>query len=347
MEKFQIDRLKNLSIKEVAERLGLNLINNKCNCFLHDERTPSFSISPKKNMWHCFGCGKGGDTIKLVEEYNRCSFQDACKWLSNIYNIENSRNRRAIHIRIKRKSRDENIPNPEIYKWFFDNLTVTENVKTFIKCRRYPDEIIEKYNLKGIDDCNSFFEKCKAKWGEDQLIRCGIAKETVNRQTGEITCKFTWWTNTLFFPFYNNEGDIIYIQGRTLNSRYVQKSKYVNLYNVETIPFNLQILKSLALASTLVITEGVTDCISSCIMGKNAIGIIGSNGFKKIYAMLLKEYEIIVIPDNDMNKTGDRFAERIRKEFIAIGKTINIYPLIGFKDISEYYMNKWEHGKID
>lgn len=347
MEKYQIERLKDLPIKEVAERLGLNFINNKCNCFLHEERTPSFFINPKKNLWHCFGCGKGGDAIKLVEEYNGCSFQDACKWLSDIYNIENYRSRRAILRKITRKTEDKNKPDPEVYKWFFENLSVTENVRTFIKNRQYPGEIIEKYNLKGLDDCNSFFEKCKAKWGIKRLLECGIAKETANKQTGEITCKFTWWTNTLFFPFYNRKGDLVYIQGRTLNLEYVKQYKYVNLNNVETIPFNLQILKTLPLGSTLVVTEGVTDCISSCLMGKNAIGIIGSNGFKKEYAMLLKEYEINVIPDNDKNNTGDRFADRIRNEFIAIGKTINIYPLIGFKDISEYYMNKCEHGKID
>lgn len=347
MEKFQIDRLKDLPIKEVAKNLGLNLINNKCHCFLHEERTPSFSINPKKNIWHCFGCGRGGDTIKLVEEYNRCSFQDACKWLSNIYNIENYRRRRAIPRKIKRKTEDKNKPDPEVYKWFFENLSVTDNVRLFIKNRHYPDGIIEKYNLKGLDYCSYFFEKCKAIWGIERLLKCGIAKEKIDEGTGEIIYKFTWWTNTLFFPFYNNEGDIMYIQGRTLNTEYEKKYKYVNLYGVETIPFNLPILKSLPQNSTLVITEGLTDCISCCLMGKNAVGIIGSNGFKKEYAMLLKEYEIIVIPDNDMNKTGDRFADRIRNEFMAIGKTINIYPLIGFKDISEYYMNKCEHGEIN
>lgn len=234
-----------------------------------------------------------------------------------------------------------------MYKWFFDNLSVTKSVKDFIKTRRYPNSVIEMYNLKGVDDYETFFQRCKDKWGIDIMLQCGLAKEVVNEDTGEIKCKFTWWTNTLFFPFYDKAGNIMYIQGRTLNPEFDKTYKYVNLSGVETIPFNLPLLKELHDDDDLVITEGVTDCISCCLMGKNAVGIIGAYGFKKEYAELLKNFKINIIPDNDKNKTGEKFAEKIREYFHAIGKTITVHSLIGYKDISEYYMNKWEHGQID
>lgn len=344
---FDKEKLRNLPIKEVAVKLGIQLRKNTCLCFLHDEKTPSLHIYPKRNIWKCFGCGQGGGVIVLVEKYNGYNFVEACKWLSNAFGIVNYNTKQPLQRKklIKIKSESKRNPNPEIYKWFFNNLSVTESVKNFIKNRQYPEDVIEKYNLKGVDDCTSFFHKCMAKWGIKELLNCGLAKEQTDEDTGEIIHRFTWWTSSLFFPFYDIEGNIIYIQSRTLNQEQEKKFKYVNLSEIETVPFNLPILKTLQKNESLVITEGVTDCISSCLMGKKAIGIIGAHGFKSQYAELLKDYDINVIPDNDKNNTGEKFANKIRKEFAAIGRTINILPLNGYKDISEYYMQKWNYGK--
>jgi hypothetical protein len=80
--------------------------------------------------------------------------------------------------------------------------------------RKYPESTIIQYNLKGLDNCKAFFDKLKAKWGLPHLLKCGLAKETVDKSTGEILHKFTWWTKTLYFPFYDKEGNIIYRYNR-------------------------------------------------------------------------------------------------------------------------------------
>jgi DNA primase catalytic core len=339
INKFDIELLNNIPIIDVADRLGLQLRNNKCLCFLHNEKTPSFSINPKKNIWKCFGCGEGGGVIKLVEKYNKCKFIEACTWLSNtfIYNIKPKQQNYKRKIE-QAKTETGYKADPEIYKWFFDNLSVTENVKEFIKSRKYPEWIIEKYNLKGLDYDGPFFEKCRNKWGIEMLLKCGIAKKD---KTDKIT--YMWKANTIFFPFYEN-GNISYIQGKPLSKN---APKYICLNEIETIPFNLQILERLQKGDTLVIAEGITDCISCCLMGKNAIGILGAHAFKKEYVEQLKDFDINVIPDND--SAGEGLANKIRNDFLVIGKTINIYYLKGYKDISEYYMGEWEknHGNTD
>ena len=340
MTKFDKDRLKNLPIMEVADRLGLKIRRNYCLCFLHDEKTPSLHINAKENMWNCFGCGKGGDVIKLVEEYKSCNFIEACKWLSTGLDTANySMNPSNPPPKtIKSKSGTYYKADSEIYNWFFINLSVTDGVKKFIKERQYPDTIIEQYNLKGLDNCESFFEKCKTKWGMERLLKCGLAKRSVNK-TGEHVYKFIWRTNTLFIPFYDMSDNIIYIQGRSLNNTDTKRNRFLNLNKIKTAPFNLPILKTLHKNDTLVITEGVTDCISCCLMGKNAIGIIGAQAYRKEYTESFKDYDIIVIPDNDKNQTGEKFANKVREEFASIGKTINIRFLAEeYKDISEYYM---------
>jgi DNA primase len=343
--KFDIERLNKLPIVEVANKLGLKLDrNNKCHCFIHEEKTPSFSINVRKNIWGCFGCGARGNVIELIKRYNSCNFNEACKWLSNEFGINKFNVALPIKREIKIKFSTENKPDPEVYKWFFENLSVTDNVRKFIKERKYPDYIIEKFNLKGIDSCKPYFNKCLIKWGVKRLLECGLAKKTVTKETGEIKNQFTWWANTLFFPFYDDNGNIVYIQGRTLDPEQEKRSKYVNLNEVGTHLFNQQILKTLKKNDPLVITEGVTDCISCCLMGKNAVGVIGAHGFKKEYVKLLNDFSIIVIPDNDKNKTGEKFADKIREEFQLVGKTIQIHHLEGpYKDISEYYMKGWKY----
>ena len=338
--KFDLDRLSKLPILEVAEKLGLQLNKNKCHCFLHEEKTPSFSINPRKNMWKCFGCDKGGGVIKLVEKYYGYDFTEACKWLSSAFGIWDYRVRQPVRqVKISTiKYTSNNTPDTEIYQWFFDNLFVTDKVKQFIDHRRYPIDIIEKYNLKGLDNCNEFFKKCTQKWGKERLLKCGLAKEVANEETGEISIKFNWWTNMLFIPYYNAEEKIIFMQGRKLNPIQENKFKYVNLYGVETYIFNSQILKTIPQNNDLIITEGVTDCISCGLMGHNAVGIPGAGGFKNEYVQLLKDFNIIVIPDNDNNKTGEKLANRIKEAFRAIGKNVRIFPLDPkYKDITEYY----------
>jgi DNA primase len=345
MNRFDIKRLNQLPILDVANKLGLKLDrSNKCHCFIHEEKTPSFSINSRKNRWKCFGCGAGGGVIDLVKQYNGWNFNEACKWLSNEFGISKFNVTMPIKREIKIKPSTENKPDTEVYNWFIENLSVTENLRQFIRNRKYPDYIIEKYNLKGLDYCKSYFDKCLTQWGIDRLLKCGLAKEEVVKESGEIKRRFTWWTNTLFFPFYDNNGNIVYIQGRTLNPEQEKKSKYVNLNEVGTSLFNQQILKTLKKNDPLVITEGVTDCISCCLMGKNAVGIMGAHAFKKEYVKLLSDFSITVIPDNDKNKTGEKFADKIREEFQLVGKTIQIHHLgEQYKDISEYYMKGWKH----
>jgi len=340
---FDTELLKTLSIEEVAKKLGVQLRKNTCLCFIHDEKTPSLHIYPKKNIWKCFGCLEGGDVIEFVKHYNKCDFLEACKWLSNAFGIRNYTIKQSNGKTRVVKVKNEHIykPDLEVYQWFFDNLPITDKVREFVKRRHYPDHIIKKYNLKGLNDCTTYFEKCKNKWGIERLVKCGLTKEIINKKTGEITYRFTWWTSTLFIPFYSIEGQIVYIQGRTLNPEQEKKYKYVNLNGVETSIFNLPIVKTLTKNSNLVITEGITDCISCFLMGQNAIGIIGANGFRKEYVNLLQNFNIVVIPDND--KAGKIFEDTIREAFLGIGKNIKTFHLDEeYKDISEYYYNNIE-----
>ena len=83
MDKFELQKLRDLPIEGVAERLGLSVSRHKCLCPFHDDRHPSLSFSMKKNMYRCFVCGARGGTIDLVMKYLNKDFKEACRWLAD------------------------------------------------------------------------------------------------------------------------------------------------------------------------------------------------------------------------------------------------------------------------
>ncbi|MBR2229770.1 MAG: hypothetical protein IJ886_05820 [Prevotella sp.] len=83
MDKFELQKLRELPIEGVAERLGMSVSRHKCLCPFHNDRHPSLSFSVKKNMYRCFVCGAKGGTIDLVMGYLNKDFKEACRWLAN------------------------------------------------------------------------------------------------------------------------------------------------------------------------------------------------------------------------------------------------------------------------
>ena len=81
MEKYEIQKLRELPIEAVAERLGLQVSRHKALCPFHDDTHPSLSFYTRKNTYHCFVCGAHGGVIDLVMNYLRKGFVEACRWL--------------------------------------------------------------------------------------------------------------------------------------------------------------------------------------------------------------------------------------------------------------------------
>lgn len=85
---YNLDKIRTIPIEEVANALGIEVRHHKCNCFLHEDKHPSLTFNVSENLWHCFSCGKGGSTINLVMAKENLGFIEACRWLSEQFNIE-------------------------------------------------------------------------------------------------------------------------------------------------------------------------------------------------------------------------------------------------------------------
>lgn len=87
MEKYELQKLRDLPVEGVAERLGLQVVRHKCLCPFHDDRHPSLSFSVSRNTFRCFVCGASGGTIDLVMRLLRKTFTEACRWLADEHNV--------------------------------------------------------------------------------------------------------------------------------------------------------------------------------------------------------------------------------------------------------------------
>ena len=87
MEKYELQKLRDLPIEEVAERLGMRVVRHKCLCPFHDDHHASLSFKVSKNTFRCFVCGASGGTIDLVMKYLNKDFKEACRWLGAPSNL--------------------------------------------------------------------------------------------------------------------------------------------------------------------------------------------------------------------------------------------------------------------
>jgi DNA primase len=343
---FDSNKLNEISVFDVAERLGIIIKRGKAKCFLHDEKTPSLSFNKKKNFWYCFGCGQGGGTIDLVTKKTGLVFSDACQWLINEFNISSVKKTYGkIKIPTSKASKLSNEklesiyhPDSVVYKWIIDHSSLSNSAKEFLfSQRKFPEELITKLQIKSTDDTKLLYQQCLLTFGVDRLIKCGIVKENTNSR-GDIFLGFKWWQPTILIPYFNVSGAIISIQGRNLDPS--SEYRYINLNGIETCIYNLQIVNELSKGQELIICEGVTDCIASLSMGRPAIGIPGASAFKEEYVELLKSYKLILVPDRD--ETGPILEKKIKNLFLKNGKEVFVSKLDkNFKDLSDYYIHKF------
>lgn len=332
---IEVNELKQIAILNVANELGIQIKSNKAMCFYgHDKKTPSFSLDVRRNLWHCFGCGAGGDTIKLVQEFLHIDFKLACSWLAERFNLASEKHQKGkIASEIKKVDKLRAVKQEcdsadiEIYEWLIKSCSMgSKGYDYLVNKRGFSEETIKEFNIKDIEKPPQRFWETRRKWGAERLIKCGLAKETSHGKMSLI-----WWDHTVLFPFYDFEGRIVYIQGRSTGNG---EPRYVNLQGVPTEIFNLRVLRNLRKGDFIYICEGVTDVLSAYESGLNAVGIIGAFGFKSEWVYRFTDFRIRIIPDSDL--AGSKFAERIENAFKDIGKPTQIIQLPPGKDFTEY-----------
>ena len=256
-------------------------VNYKGRCPFHDEKTPSFVVSPTKGIYKCFGCGKGGNSIMFVQELQGANYPEALRYVAAKYNIEIVEESLTVEQESKLSAKESQlIATKFASEYFQDTLWNTEEGKTiglsYFKQRGFSDEIIKQFKLGYSPKKQNAFEKAALKAGYDKniLIESSLIGEN---EEGKTYDKFRERT---IFPIHSYSGKIIGFGGRAFNAD--AKSKYLNsgetlIYDKSKVLYGLDISKqAISRANKCFIVEGYTDVIS---MHQNGIeNVVSASG---------------------------------------------------------------------
>ena len=263
------------------KRRGANYV--AC-CPFHNEKTPSFSVSPTKGIYHCFGCGKTGSAVRFVMEHESMSYVEALKYLAKKYGIE-VREKEETPEEIASRQRRESLMLVLDYteKFFQESLGTQEGRNlgyAYFKSRGLEDSTIEKYGLgwspmKGTALCEKAVED---GYKPEYLVATGVC---IQKDDGTLVDKFR---ERAMFPIHTVSGRIIGFGGRTLRSDYKERNigKYVNspqteVYDKRTTLYGIYFAKSeIARMDRCILVEGYLDVLSMHQLG--ITNVVASSG---------------------------------------------------------------------
>lgn len=335
-----IDNLINqLKIEEVVGEvveLKKSGANYKGLCPFHQDTTPSFSVSPSKNICKCFSCGAGGNPVKFYSEYYKISFEEAAEQLAKKYNIP------LRSYKINDKQEKENDKYYRImniaHQFFQDKIFENEgrNAMEYLSGRGVNPKFIRENELGyAPNSWNDLYDYLIAKgFDKEDIISLGLAKE------GEKGI-YDAFRNRIMFPIYSPQGSIIAFGGRTLETskeipKYINSpdtpifKKGKNLYGIKD-KGNILRKKNYSL-----LMEGYMDVLSAHLYGFDvALASLGT-AFTLEQGQLLKRYTNNVILSLDMDKAGQTATEKTAFILKNLGFNIRVLKFQNAKDPDEF-----------
>ena len=302
MERYELQKLRDLPIEGVAERLGLRVVRHKCLCPFHNDHHASLSFKVSKNMYRCFVCGASGGPIDLVMHYLNKSFLDACRWLADEHNvilIENG-------------------------KWKNENGGA--------------DGFNPQSSIFNIQHYERFFER---PWLNDEARRFLFDERRIDPRVVRW-CRLTSWKDRqgvpwLQTPYYDREGRLVGVQNRNLVKGATPRFRFPS--GSQCGIYNLPVLNLLKPGDSLWITEGCSDCWAMLSAGHKAVAIPSATLLTHRDAQQLSvlssqfSIEYHMFPDRDA--PGERLFLQLQK---VLPSLIHHQLPPGCKDFGEYYL---------
>lgn len=239
-------------------------------CPFHNEKTPSFSVSPSKGLCKCFSCGKGGNVVHFIMEHEQLSYYEALKWLAKKYNIE-IKERELTHEEKQEQSLRESlfIVNQFASEYFqnilYNDIDGQRIGMTYLRGRGFRDDIIKKFQLGFSTESHDALAKAAIQKGfqEEFLVKTGLC---YRKENGTLRDRF--WGRVIF-PVHTLSGKVVAFGGRVLSAatKNVQM-KYVNspeseIYHKSRELYGIYFAKqAIVRQDRCFLVEGYTDVIS-------------------------------------------------------------------------------------
>lgn len=309
-------------------------------CPFHNEKSGSFSVSPTRQMYHCFGCGVGGDVFRFIQEYENLTFPEALKVLADRAGIELPQAGDPAKARAERDKKQTLLEiNKEAARYFYSNLKGKSGEKglAYFRERKLSDETIRHFGLgySNISPDDLVRHLREKGYKDAQIIEAGLASFDEKRG-----CHDKFW-NRVMFPIMDASGKVIGFGGRVMGQG---EPKYMNspetpVFDKSRNLFGLNYARS-ARAGFMILCEGYMDVIAMHQAGYNmAVASLGT-AFTTGQAMILKRYTDTVILSYDSDGPGTKAALRAIEILSEVGLKGKVLDLRPHKDPDEFIKNE-------
>lgn len=337
----QIDIIDIIGSFIKLKKRGANYLGN---CPFHHEKTPSFTVSPTKEIYKCFGCGKSGNTIGFVMDHEKYSYVEALRWLANKYNIELEETETSPEFKAIQLTSDSLFIINNFAKDFFSNALLnteegTDIALSYLKERGFNSQTIEKFQLGYNPSTKDAFTKAaiEGQYNKDLLIKTGLVVSRDEKLMDN-------YRSRIIFPIHNQSGKILGFGARIIKSN-DKAPKYINTPENE-IYIKSKILYGSYFARTAIdkadeclLVEGYTDVVSLHQAGIENVVASGGTSLTIDQLRLIKKYtkNLTIIYDGD--SAGIKAALRGLDLALEEGLDVKLV-LIPDKEDPDSYVNK-------
>lgn len=312
-------------------------------CPFHNEKTPSFYVSPSKGIFKCFGCGEAGDVVSFLKKHEHYTYVEALQWLARKYNIEIQEKELTPEEKERQSERDGLFHVSEFAQKYFADLLYNDEMGravglSYFHQRGLSDEIIKRFGLGYcLDEWSNFTDHAlKNGYSEAMLEKTGLT--IVKEDTGK---KYDRFRGRVMFPIYSISGRVLGFSGRVLSSE-KQAAKYVNspdsdIYNKSRILYGLfQARSAISKADKCYLVEGNIDVISMHQSGvENTVASCGTS-LTTEQIRLIKRYTPNVTVLYDGDSAGIKAALRAVDLLFAEGMHVRLVLFPDGEDPDSY-----------
>jgi len=313
-------------------------------CPFHNEKTPSFTVSPSKEIYKCFGCGRSGNSIGFLMEHEKYSYVEALRWLAAKYNVEIEETEISPEVKQQQLVADSlYIINQFAQKYFQEALFNTEEGQavalSYLKERGFREEIIKKFQLGYHPDTRDGFTKAAtaAQFNPELLQKAGL----ISIRDGHT---YDNYRERIIFPVHNQSGKVLGFGARIIKNN-DKAPKYINtpeneIYVKSKILYGSYFARqAIDKADECLLVEGYTDVISLHQAGIENVVASGGTSLTPDQLRLIKKYtnNLTIVYDGD--SAGIKAA--LRGLDLALEESLNVkLVLIPDKEDPDSYVNK-------
>lgn len=364
IDKYNIQKLRELDILQVADLLGMGLRNKRALCIHHDDHHPSLAFNVKKNTCHCYSCGFSADTIALVRERLNLGFSEACHWLADHFDVYIGDDRYGNSAKYGKSVKYGNAaryadkcPDKKV-------LTASDRRMASLRAHFAETHVSHGHVASSSVDVEFYQQMFRqmhlSESGqrflfEERLLSPEALKVCQIVSTEQSVCmarvgRGVFDGPSLIFPYFDQQGRLVSVQ-----SRYLGKKKSESSFDMDKVSsdaakpkeiprfkfapgshrmiYGLDRLKDYPPDEPLLITEGPSDCWTALTLGIHAIAIPSATLFDRRFQGLLAGRNLHVFPDQD--EAGLSLYFELKKALPSL-----VYHQLpeGCKDLSEYYL---------